>query len=118
MAFKPTIDLSKLQQEQRHTMLIDGHKILLLWHQEQVHAIQAQCPHLKLSLAKGTLTEDCTIICPFHKSEFNIKTGDTKCWSPWPPVIGPVLGKISKEKHLQVYKTKVDNGTIFVDTQS
>lgn len=115
MAFKPAMELAKLQQENRQVITIDGQKILFIWHQDQVHAIQSQCPHLKLPLAKGKITEACTIVCPFHKSEFDLKTGETKCWSPWPPVVGNLLGKLSKEKELKVYPTQVENGQILVE---
>ncbi len=115
MAFKAVMELSSLQEKIRHTTLIDNHKILLLWHEGQVHAVQSQCPHLKLPLAKGKITENNTIICPFHKSEFDLNTGESKCWSPWPPIIGKALGKIVKEKNLKVYPTKIDNDQIWVD---
>ena len=115
MAFKSAVALNTLQQESRHTAVIDGHKILFIWHQEKVHAVQSQCPHLKLPLAKGKVTEQCTIICPFHKSEFDLNTGETKCWSTWPPVVGNLLGMISKEKNLKVYTTKIEDGQVFVE---
>lgn len=115
MAFKLAMELAQLQQENRHVAQIDGHKILFIWHNDQVHAVQSQCPHMKLPLAKGTITEDCAIICPFHKSEFDLNTGKTKCWSPWPPVVGSLLGKLSKEKDLKVYPTQIENGQIMVD---
>lgn len=115
MAFKIAMELATLQQENRHVTVIDGQKILLIWHKDQVHAIQSQCPHLKLPLAKGTITEDCAIICPFHKSEFDLNTGEAKCWSPWPPVVGNVLGMFSKEKPLKIYPTHIENGKILVN---
>jgi nitrite reductase/ring-hydroxylating ferredoxin subunit len=115
MAYKPALELAVLQQNSRHTTTIDGHKILFLWHENEVYALQSQCPHLKLPLTKGKVTEQNTIICPFHKSEFDLKTGESKCWSPWPPVIGKALGKIAKEKNLKIYPTKIDNEQIWVD---
>jgi nitrite reductase/ring-hydroxylating ferredoxin subunit len=115
MAFKPAVELSKLQQENRFVTLIDGKKILLIWHKEQVYAVESQCPHLKLPLTKGKITAEGSIICPFHKSEFNLSNGETKCWSPWPPVVGNLLGKIAKEKSLKVYPTQIENGHIFVE---
>ena len=68
-----------------------------------------------MPLVKGTITEDTTIVCPFHKSEFDLCTGETKCWSPWPPVVGNLLGMLSKKKTLKVYSTQIDNGQILVD---
>ncbi|CAM2743324.1 Rieske (2Fe-2S) protein [Legionella worsleiensis] len=115
MAFKPAMELKQLQQEKRHVMTIDDQKILFIWHKEQVHAIQSQCPHLKLPLVKGVITDDCAIVCPFHKSEFDLNTGETKCWSAWPPVVGPLLGKITTKKDLRVYPTHIEDGQIMID---
>lgn len=117
MAFKPAMELTALQKEGRCVSTIDGHKILFIWNKDQVHAIQAQCPHLKLPLAKGKITENATIICPFHKSEFDLCSGETKCWSPWPPVVGGILGKISKQKNLKIYPTQIENGHIMVNIE-
>lgn len=115
MAFKEAMALAQLQKDTRQVVVIDDKKILFIWHKDHVHAIQSQCPHLKMSLAKGTITEKDSIICPFHKSEFDLCTGETQCWSPWPPIVGSLLGKLSKEKNLQVYATRVEDGKILVD---
>jgi nitrite reductase/ring-hydroxylating ferredoxin subunit len=115
MGLKPALALSKLQEIKRQTAEIDGHKILFLWHDEQVYAVQSKCPHLGLPLQNGAITDKCTIVCPWHKSEFDLKTGHTECWSPWPPVVGGLLGKISKQKDLKVYATSIDGDQILVD---
>jgi nitrite reductase/ring-hydroxylating ferredoxin subunit len=114
MLFKPVITLTQLKKDNRHVASIDGHKILFIWHVNAIYAVQSQCPHLKLPLKKGTVTEDCTIICPFHKSEFNLTTGDAQCWSTWPPMVGPLLGKITKEKSLRIYPTQINADMIHV----
>ncbi len=115
MAWKPAINLNQLQQNNRETVVIDGHKILFILHDEQIYAVQAQCPHLKLPLAKGKITDDNALVCPFHKSAFDLKTGEIKCWSPWPPALGALLGKVSKPKELRIYPTKIDNEQVFID---
>ena len=115
MAWKDGINLTKLQQDQRHVADVEGNKILFIWHQENVYAVQSQCPHFKLPLAKGKITEDCAIVCPFHKSEFDLHTGDVKCWSTWPPAIGPLLGKVRKANKLKIYPTRIDNEMVQVE---
>ncbi len=115
MAWKAAINLSTLQQANRQTTTIDGNKILLIWHDNQVHAVQAQCPHLKLPLQKGKINDKCHIVCPFHKSAFDLKTGAVQCWSPWPPAIGTLLGKISKPHPLRIYPTRIEDDHIFVE---
>lgn len=117
MTYKFALELSALQQNTRHTLTLDGHKILMIWHNDEVFALQSQCPHLKLPLTKGKITEECTIVCPFHKSEFHLKTGKSTCWSPWPPLLGKALGKLSKEQDLKIYSTKIENGHILVDVE-
>lgn len=114
MTFKPAMELVTLQKAGRQVLTIDGHKILFIWHNHQVHAIQAQCPHLRLPLTKGIISNENTITCPFHKSEFDLCSGEAKCWSPWPPVVGSLLGKVSKQKNLKIYPTQIDNGQIMI----
>lgn len=117
MAFKPAVELAKLQQENRFVTCIDGKKILLIWNNDQVHAMDSQCPHLKLPLTRGKITEDNSIICPFHKTEFDLSSGEHKCWSPWPPVLGSLLGKVSKEKNLRIYPTQIENGHVYIECE-
>ncbi len=100
---------------QRQVVVLDGQKVLLIWHHEQVHAVQAQCPHLKLPLTKGQINEKNELVCPFHKSAFDLCSGEAKCWSPWPPIVGGLLGAISSEKNLKVYPVKIEENRIFVD---
>ena len=115
MAWQAALNLTELKQKTRETMVIDGAKILFIWHGEEIHAVQAQCPHLKMPLAKGCITDDNAIVCPFHHSAFDLKTGAVNCWSPWPNVIGPLLGKLSTPKDLRIYPTRVEGDEIFVD---
>lgn len=115
MTWAPVLSVSELQTNNRQKRKINNNDILLLWHQNEVHAIQSQCPHFKLPLAKGELTDNCEIICPFHKSAFNLKSGEVACWSPWPPVVGKLLGKLSQEKHLKIYPTRIEDDMIWVD---
>ena|SRR3990167_7516754 len=115
MAWRQALQLQDLQQQQRIVCTIEAHKILFIWHEDAVFAIQSQCPHLKLPLKKGTITEQCTIICPFHKSEFDLNTGHVECWSKWPPVIGPLLGKLSTPHALTIYPTRIQNECIEVE---
>ncbi|MDF1678874.1 MAG: Rieske (2Fe-2S) protein [Legionellaceae bacterium] len=116
MAWEKAIALKALQDAGRVTLTCNEQKLLLIWHDNKVHAVQAQCPHLKLPLKKGQITEKCELVCPFHKSTFALDTGAVVSWSPWPPIVGPVLAKASCPKPLRVYPTRIDGDTIFVDT--
>lgn len=115
MAWISTLPLTQLQANIRHKIAIKDEEILLLLNKGSVHAIASRCPHLNLPLVKGKLTDACAIICPFHKSEFDLKTGKILRWSPWPLVVGKLLGKISKEKPLKIYPTNIEDGMVLVD---
>ncbi|WP_133128671.1 Rieske (2Fe-2S) protein [Legionella nagasakiensis] len=115
MTWTPALPLNELKQALRQRLTINDQDVLFLWHQNEVHAIESKCPHLKLPLTKGKLTDDCAIICPFHKSAFNLKTGNVACWSPWPPIVGKLLGKVSKEKQLKIYSTRIEEDMVWVD---
>ncbi len=115
MVWKSALSLNELKANSRQTLMVDGHKILFLWHEEKVHAVQSQCPHLKMPLSKGKINQNNELVCPFHHSAFDLNTGSVKCWSTWPPVLGPLLGKVSKPHDLRVYPTRVDADQIYVD---
>lgn len=117
MAWEKAIALKTLQSAGRITLTLSKQKLLLIWHEEKVYAVQAQCPHLKLPLKKAEITKQCELVCPFHKSAFELDSGAVVSWSPWPPIIGPMLGKASCPKPLQVYPVRIDNNDIFVDTR-
>lgn len=112
MEWKKALAVTDL--DERKVVKVEEHKILFIKQKDKIYAVQHNCPHFKLPLLKGKITDDCAIICPFHKSAFDLETGDVKDWSPWPPVVGNVLGKISREKTLKVYPTKIEEGMILV----
>jgi nitrite reductase/ring-hydroxylating ferredoxin subunit len=93
---------------------VEQRKILLIHHNNQVFAVENSCPHLKLPLQKGKITDDGAIVCPFHRSAFDLCTGNSQDWTPFPPGIGKVMGMISKEKALAVFPTRVEEGSIWV----
>ncbi|MCH9756343.1 MAG: Rieske (2Fe-2S) protein [Gammaproteobacteria bacterium] len=116
MAWEKAVALKALQDAERINLTLNDHKLLFIWHEDKAHAVQAQCPHLKLPLKKAKITEQCELVCPFHKSTFDLDTGAVVSWSPWPPIVGPLLAKASCPKPLHVYPTRVDGDDIFVNT--
>ncbi|MBI3831407.1 MAG: non-heme iron oxygenase ferredoxin subunit [Planctomycetes bacterium] len=49
-------------------------------------AIDDGCTHADASLADGGLVDDCTIECPWHGAQFDLKTGAAKTL----PAVEPV----------------------------
>jgi nitrite reductase/ring-hydroxylating ferredoxin subunit len=115
MSWHYVSDLKTLQSLNRQVVSVENQKILLIWHEDQIYAVQSQCPHLKLPLAKAEINQKNEIVCPFHKSAFDLCTGDVKCWSPWPAMLSGVLGKVSKPKNLNIYPVKIEDDRIMVE---
>ncbi|BCL34775.1 Rieske (2Fe-2S) protein [Nostoc sp. MS1] len=105
----------ELPENGRKVVKVEQRNILLLKHNNKVFAIENSCPHLKLPLQKGKITNDGAIVCPFHRSAFDLATGNPTTWTPFPPGIGKVMGMISKEKGLSVFPTRIEEGSIWVE---
>ena len=114
MKWVKALDTSDLTVGNRAVVNIAGKAILLINHDGEIHAVDNACPHLRLPLKGGKITDDCAIICPFHRSAFDLRTGDVKKWSPWPPGVGRVLGAVTTQKVLPIYATRIEDDAIFV----
>jgi|SRR5579883_1252736 nitrite reductase/ring-hydroxylating ferredoxin subunit len=115
MSWIKVLSQNELPANERKVVKVDQHTILLVHHNNQIYAVENSCPHLGLPMKKGKITDDGAIICPFHRSAFDLSTGNIKEWSPWPPGIGKLVGMISKEKALSVFPTRVEEGSIWVE---
>ena len=109
--------ISEFSEGTRKVVLAGGRKVLVIHFKDEFLAVDNACPHLRFPLNSGQVTDDCGIICPFHHSAFDLRTGDVKEWSPWPPGLGRVLGTLSREKALPVYQTKIEDGYVWVSKQ-
>jgi nitrite reductase/ring-hydroxylating ferredoxin subunit len=107
----------ELPDAQRRVVHVEGHPILLLRHHGQIYAVDNVCPHMGAALENGEVTEDATIVCPRHHSAFDLRTGEVKAWTPWPPGVGRLLGSVAREKPLRVYPTRVQDGSIWVSIE-
>jgi len=72
-------ELSALQDGKGVCVKAGGVSLVLIKDGEAVHAIENKCPHVGLPLARGRIEGD-EIVCPFHGSRFNIKTGENTDW--------------------------------------
>jgi nitrite reductase/ring-hydroxylating ferredoxin subunit len=113
MEWADAIAQSELPEGSRQVVQLHEHSVLLIHQQGRIYAIASACPHMRLPL-KGGKVSDGTIVCPWHHSAFGLGTGDVQEWSPWPPAVGKLLGKLSRERALPVFPTKVEDGRIWV----
>ncbi len=115
MGWTKVLSESDLPQGARQVVTVDGQKILLLNHGAKIHAVANRCPHMNLPMKKGKITEDGAIVCPFHRSAFDLCSGEAKEWTPFPPVVGQLMGKIKAANPLPVFPTRTEDGSIWVE---
>ena len=115
MTWTNVLSLDELAPGTKQVVKLEERSLLLVNESGNVYAVSSVCPHLKLPLKKAKVNAAGDLVCPWHRSEFDLKTGNVKTWCPFPPVVGNVLGKISAEKNLDTFPTKVDAGKILVD---
>jgi nitrite reductase/ring-hydroxylating ferredoxin subunit len=114
MAWIKVITLESLQPGGREVVQVGDRKILVLNQENQYYAVDSACPHLKLSLKKGKITGGA-IVCPWHRSAFDLNSGEAKDWTPWPPLVGKAMAAVSPPKPLTVYATRLEDGNLLVD---
>ena len=93
---------------------IDGENILLFHLSDGYYATQSNCTHLFLPLKKGKIIDGCNLQCPFHRAQFDIKTGEVVKWANFPPGI-QLVNTIRKEKALKTYKVEIEEGEIYIN---
>ena len=114
MAWTKVLEANALSSGGREVVKVGDRKILVLNHNNELYAVENKCPHLNVPLKSGKI-QDGSIVCVFHRSAFDLNTGEVKAWCTFPPVVGNLLGKVSKEKSLPVFPVRVENGSIEVD---
>jgi nitrite reductase/ring-hydroxylating ferredoxin subunit len=114
MAWTKVLTADALAPGGRQVVKVGNRNILVLNHENQLYAVENTCPHLKLPMKKGKI-ENGAIVCPFHRSAFDLQTGAVKTWCPWPPGVGKVFSLISQANTLPVFPLRVENGNILID---
>jgi len=114
MGWIKALPLAELPEGERTVVHIEDKEILLLHHGGQIYAVQSKCPHMGAPLKRAKI-ERGALVCPLHRSAFDLQTGDVKEWSPWPPVIGKLMGAVSAEKALPTYPTRIEEDSVWVE---
>ena len=104
---------------------IDGVRACVANVNGEVFAVQDRCPHLFANLSVGELNGG-NIVCPWHDSEFDMRTGETKKWVPtgiWhfldqaaPPLPAFLEAKL-KPAQIRTFRTRIVEGVIRVSDE-
>ncbi|QNP30122.1 Rieske (2Fe-2S) protein [Cylindrospermopsis curvispora] len=114
MAWQKILATSDLLPGGREVVRVGKRNILVLNHDNQYYAVENSCPHLKVPM-KSAKIENGTIVCSFHRSAFDLATGEVKTWCPWPPAVGKLMGMVSQQKNLPVFPLRVENDHVLID---
>ena len=101
---------------------IDGARACVANVHGEVFAVEDSCPHLFANLSAGELN-GANIVCPWHGSEFDMRTGATKRWLPdgiWhllsrtmPPLPSVLEAKL-KPSRIRTFRARVVDGVVRV----
>lgn len=91
--------LSELKEGQNRVIQRGGDYIAVLLRDGKPVAVNDTCPHMGGSLATGWITDEGTVVCPWHGWEFRLCDGA----GVWPPGI-----------NIKTYAVEVQDGDIYV----
>lgn len=92
------IEENKLQENSLNWFFPKGLPVLLIKKAGEIYAISNKCAHMSCPLGMGNF-EDFTVKCPCHDWRYDIRTGEFLD---------------AKEIKIPVYKSKIEEGKIFI----
>ncbi len=92
-----------------------GGKTLLVFHLDDgFYATQSTCTHIFAPLNRGKLVDGDKLQCPFHRAQFDVRTGEVVRWANFPPGV-QLLNIVRGEKKLETYPVSEEDGQLFVE---
>ena len=79
--WEKTIHTNEFKNNDQVLAKANNAEVLLIKSNDEYFAVTSKCAHLGLGLKGGKVnSEEKTIACPWHDSQFCLKTGETKQW--------------------------------------
>ena len=116
MTWHVAMKQSKLKPGKKKMRTVAKKLVLIGQIDDTYFATEALCRHMRWPLAWGAKVDDDCIRCPLHQTTHKITDGELVEWSPFPlfPPYGKLLGKMSRQKDLTIYETRVEDSQIQV----
>ncbi len=75
-SFAPVLPLAEVQANGLVSATVGHRVIALVWHQNQVYAVDNRCPHMGFPMDQGSLRNGI-LTCHWHHARFDLQTGGT-----------------------------------------
>ncbi len=108
MPFFKATKLETLKEKQKMRFELGGTRVLLVYLEDKVYAMNDRCPHMRASLYEGTIDEEGIVTCPKHNAKINVKTGEVV------EKARVMFIKMPTSKAF-TYRVKVENAMIYVN---
>src|SRR5579884_3511161 len=76
----PVGTTNELREKGYLSFTMQGHNIVIFYHEGNIYALDNRCPHMGFPLSRGS-TKDGILTCDWHHARFDIKTGG--CFDLW-----------------------------------
>jgi 3-phenylpropionate/trans-cinnamate dioxygenase ferredoxin subunit len=114
MAYQTVCRADDIEVGTKKAFKVGSESVLVYRLEDGYYATQANCTHLFAPLLKGKIVEGCRIQCPFHRAQFDIRTGEVAKWANFPPGV-QLLNVVRGEKALKTWKVRVEGGNVQLD---
>lgn len=138
----PLIPKTRIEPGEIVPVQVQGIDLLVVASRDgKVHCLANACSHMGTPLDTGRLEsrpkqdasgqkilsnasppkvecEDC-ILCPLHHTAFSLESGEVRGeWCPYPPVLGPTMGKVKKTSPVATFDIRTKGKNIEVRINS
>lgn len=109
---------SAIGEQNKKVIEMFDSQILMFRHKGKIKAVINICPHMNLPIDAGQVTDNGSILCPFHDSAFCVNTGEVRRWvgsvREGTPKALENLMKSVKQSPLKVYEIQEIDGHIWI----
>jgi class 3 adenylate cyclase/nitrite reductase/ring-hydroxylating ferredoxin subunit len=111
---------AELPMGERIIVTRDDFDLLLIRTTQAIYALNNACPHLHLPLKDSEIIEPEVIVCRWHESRFDLKTGEVRAWcAALNPDGSPkgfeFVGDVSKNRTpLKPFPARIADGFVWV----
>lgn len=111
---------AELPVGERRIIERDEFDLLLIRTARAIYAMNNACPHVHLPLKDSEVNEHDVIVCRWHESQFDLRTGEIRAWcaalNPDGTAKGmEIIGNVSKNRApLKPFPTRITDGYIWV----